>query len=773
MLTSRTEYCTKDLLSRVRGGWVHIAVLAGVAVVPMTAGADAVLEERAIQALGLYAGTVAALDVDRTPGVSQEVAVPLGEDTVNLQLHRHSVRSNRYEIRVQLADGSYINVEPGPVRTVRGQVDGIAGSVVAGSVSDAGLTAMIELPDGERWWIEPLATRIDGAAAEHHVIYNGRDVIPHGGSCATEVHGVGLIDDDGPSADGGACPSEIRVAELACDADVEYFNRWGSVSGVEDRINLVMGTVDVQYERDVLIRHDITTIIVRTAEPDPYSSFDPVGLLYQFRNYWLSNHQNVQRDVAQLFTGRNINGGVIGIAFNIGVMCSNQAYCLVQSDFNNNFQSATDLSAHELGHLWNGIHCSCQSPPYTMYFSLTSANRFHPSHTIPRISAYRNAINNACLSDTASPPNSVYPFFDSFSTLDVDPALWVNDGVEVTDNGDGEPSPPYSLNFNNSDSITTGLLDGAAANCDIAVEYYFQRTGNGGSPEEGEDLIVDYRNSNCNWVEIARHEGDGPDDLPYELIRVVLGPDANHAALQIRWRMINAESYDYFFVDDVRIGCAEDAVPPVVLHGTGQPGQTRPFSGYIDPRSESSDGVVFDRGISEVAIRFSEPVQHIGGGPLGIDSFEVTETGAGDPPSVVSVNVEAMPLVVVTLDRPITLQEYTTIRAMVQDLADIPNVMVNAGNQGPDVDESDRVDIGFLPTDVDQTGTVTPFDLLEFRRIVNGQIDPDAGTVEDHVDMDRDGSVSPFDLLLIRQLLNGVSPATQSWKGVSMNNPRP
>ena len=56
-----------------------------------------------------------------------------------------------------------------------------------------------------------------------------------------------------------------------------------------------MNTVNVQYERDVGIKHKITTIIVRTAEPDPYDTVFGPGdcgeLLTQFRGEWIANQQ--------------------------------------------------------------------------------------------------------------------------------------------------------------------------------------------------------------------------------------------------------------------------------------------------------------------------------------------------------------------------------------------------------------------------------------------------------------------------------------------------
>ncbi len=213
--------------------------------------------------------------------------------------------------------------------------------------------------------------------------------------------------------------------------------------------------------------------------------------------------------------------------------------------------------------------------------------------------------------------------------------------------------------------------------------------------------------------------------------------------------------------------------PPEIVHGAGLAGQTRPFSGYIDPRAESSDGTETDLGITEVAILFSEPVQSIGGGDLTPAAFQVNETGSGTAPAVTSVNTDDMPLVVLTLDRPIALQEYTTIEANVQDFADPPNTIVDAGNLGSDTDEPDRVDVAFLPADVDQSGDVSPFDLLAFRQVVNDLSNPTQGTEADYVDTDRDDTVAPFDLLAFRQLINGAAPATRVWAGESLSSMRP
>lgn len=182
----------------------------------------------------------------------------------------------------------------------------------------------------------------------------------------------------------------LSVAELACDADFQYFQDYGSTTATMNRIESVINTLNLQYESEVNITHQITTILVRTSSNQPYTSTNAVTLLNQFRNEWLANQGGIQRDVAHLFTGKNINGGTIGIAW-IGAVCSSFGFGLAESDFNNNFACATDLSAHELGHNWSAQHCTCTS--FTMNAFITCANTFNPSITQPQIASFRDSLD--------------------------------------------------------------------------------------------------------------------------------------------------------------------------------------------------------------------------------------------------------------------------------------------------------------------------------------------------------------------------------------------
>ena len=320
---------------------------------------------------------------------STVVGIELDGALFQLRLDPHSVRADSFAVRAQVDGGAWIELPPEPVRTYRGSVLGDPGSLVAASLLDDGLHARVLRANGQEYWIEPLAPRLPGADPQDHVVYRRSDVL-EGGGCDAD-----LVSSDASSlralepgsAPGPADGSGPVTAELACDADFEYFSDYGA--GTQARIESVINAVNLQYSSQVGITHAITTILIRTTSDDPYTSKPADKLLNEFRIEWNTNQSGIQRDLAQLFTGRNLAGSTIGIAY-LGTVCNlSFAYSLVESDFASSFACVTDLSAHELGHNWDADHCSCSG--FTMNPSITCANTFHPSFTIPEILAFRDA----------------------------------------------------------------------------------------------------------------------------------------------------------------------------------------------------------------------------------------------------------------------------------------------------------------------------------------------------------------------------------------------
>lgn len=141
------------------------------------------------------------------------------------------------------------------------------------------------------------------------------------------------------------------------------------------------------------------------------------------------------------------------------------------------------------------------------------------------------------------------------------------------------------------------------------------------------------------------------------------------------------------------------------------------------------------------------------------------------PNSILSIDSTGNPVVVVSLSRPLSLSEWTTVQAAVEDLDGNP--ISNLGDLGADMDEPDRVDLGFLPNDASQDGDVFPIDLLRFRQILLGTFMHPQGLDEDYADYDRSGAMLPLDLLRFRQGFSGTGFATRVWFEESMNDARP
>ena len=340
---------------------------------------------------GLMESEVITLDLIQASEGRLVAPVTIDGNPFVLYTWPDSVRAEGYQLLEQDKTGLLRDVDPGAVTTFRGTLFGWDDSVVAGGITEHGIVAGIWTESGDRLWIEPVSSKIVDAPSNMYVAYHDHDVADEGGTCAatTAMRVTAVPQNDGKDPGGTTVGGGVSVAQLACDADYEYYLDYGSTVAVQNRIQAVIASVNIQYERDVSITHAITTIIVRTAEPDPYSSTDAVTLLNQFRNHWLANHGGIQRDVAQLFTGKEINSSTIGIAW-LNAVCSSYGFGLVQSDFNGTYSCATDLSAHELGHNWGADHCSCSS--YTMNPSITCANVFHPTFTIPDITNFRNSL---------------------------------------------------------------------------------------------------------------------------------------------------------------------------------------------------------------------------------------------------------------------------------------------------------------------------------------------------------------------------------------------
>lgn len=444
-------------------------------------------DQQIATALGATEYEVVTMDVPKDLLESFETEFSFEGMSYTMELSQHSIRSDDFRFYTTDVTGRLVHTVAPASRTYRGTIDGLEGSQVSASLSESGqLSALILLDEETTWEISPLSEVIEDADDRDYIVFDSLDVELPDFTCGVEDdgHGHNHVHPDL----GGGTIAALQFAEIALDADYEMYQKNGSsenatIADLED----IMAGVDLIYQRDCEIGYIITTIIVRTSEPDPYTSTNPGTLLGQFQNHWNGNHQNIQRDVAHLFTGKNLNGGVIGVAY-LSVICQiGSAYGLSESRFTGNRNSRIGLTAHELGHNWSAPHCDGNSNCRIMCSGLGGCSRdltkFAPV-SINRIVNYKNG--RGCLDD--------------------EPGY----RLELS------PSPPWQ----GGSSVEMQVLGGVP----LLQTAVFYSTRGQGYTQVAPGIFVDLQNPKLVGVKAADTNGDAifPVNLPNVNLRVYL-----------------------------------------------------------------------------------------------------------------------------------------------------------------------------------------------------------------------------------------------------------
>ncbi len=528
-------------------------------------------------ALDVSEFTLQSLDVPDAPVADDAIRVDLAGREAWLVLEPTTVRADAF--RLMIDDGSGpIEVAPPPRATWKGDVlfptsSAFVSGTFRASVRDGGLRALVRLDDGTTHGIQPLTDVDPGATRGAHVVFDAADTHELGGTCGLDALEVRSGDEVTASIPGGPqfVATGLNVCEIAIEADFPFYGQNGSdVAATVYDVENVMNAVSGIYEPDVGLTFEVTSILVRTSS-DPYTTSNSGGLLDQFRAEWINNQTAHKRDVAHLFTGRNLSGSVIGVAW-LSSICNGLAYGLSQSKFTGNFAARTGLTAHELGHNWGSDHCSgsdCRIMCPGIGGCSGDVSKFG-QFAKNSILSYK-ATKTLCA--TPLPDPLALGFFDDFPATSVDSATWthVKKALSVV-SGDNEPSPPYSLQlrsfgagaFDQAEIRTNFIL--AAGAPSVVVRYSTEHI----RAEAGDELVVDFRDANLTWVEVTRHTSDGIDQTQFDEHVLVLPPAAAHDGLRLRFRVEGDDVNDAWYVDDVFVGTCGG----VEAYGAGELGST-------------------------------------------------------------------------------------------------------------------------------------------------------------------------------------------------------
>ena len=330
------------------------------------------------------------------------VEVDFGGQTRRLALQPHDVRKADFKLLVR--DDSGVRELPRtPNVTYRGVVLEEQGSWVAATVVGDSVQAIVRLQNGDEWALQPVREAQPQAAAALHIVYRSSDNQNLPWACGVQGSLAGPVPDP-------VTTDVTRITDIACEADVQYYQLNASnVTSTQNDITGVVNAMDAIYLADVQVSFNVTQILVNTSTAtNPYTTSIAGNLLGEFSAYWNANRQGVQRDVAHLFTGRNMgqaSGGAIGIAY-LGVVCNlGAAYGVSQSRWTTNFTRRVAVTAHEVGHNFNAQHCDAVAPCYIMCATVGGCQNVQTTFSQNE----RNQIGGfaaslGCLSIVTSPP---------------------------------------------------------------------------------------------------------------------------------------------------------------------------------------------------------------------------------------------------------------------------------------------------------------------------------------------------------------------------------
>lgn len=515
---------------------------------------------------------------------SGTVRIPVALDGAQriLRLEPVDVRAADFTVFVQNARGRMVEVTPPSSRTWRGEIEGLPGTRVGATLRQGKVAATIIDEHGDLWHVQPMSDLSATAAADQHAVYRASDVLPDDTACGVSPlegsTGIIRAARDG----GGTAGTSLKVCAVAFDADVEYYQLNGSsVAATVNDIEDIMNQVAVIYEGQASLTFEITTIFVRTSEPDPFSSTNSDTLLNQFAAEWNSNMQGVHRDTAHLFTGKDIDGTVIGAAYT-GAICevcgAADGYGYSQSRFSPNIARRVALTAHELGHTLGANHCDGDSTCGIMCSQNGGCNGSLTEFGSFSLSQIASGVNSAsCLSNLADPVS--LPFCDRFDAT-VSSSLWsYNASASISAAAVNPPSGPNVLALNGCctpcanapDDIRSNFVQLAGAN-HATFSYYTEHGG--GANTAGAQMIVEYWNVAGDWVEVNRLTATGVAQSSFTRWSHQLPADAFHSDFRIRFRLASALNQPTWFVDDVSVIDIQAELPVLFVSANALGGGT-------------------------------------------------------------------------------------------------------------------------------------------------------------------------------------------------------
>jgi hypothetical protein len=329
----------------------------------------------------------------------------------NLDLRKSDFISRKY----RSLDENYDLVDVGSERVIPMIGETKKGGKVALTIGVDYLYGYV-MDQGKKTFIEPADYYdVSGNASgkNSYILYNVEDIIPgeiqYCGSDEELVIGDNLRYDIA-TRQVGLC---YQIDYAICN-DYSMVQKYGSAVGAEQHAIGVLNSILSNYDDEFPdgINFVLTgTYNVTTAGSDPWSSSTEPGILLSSFADWAPGGLSFIHDIASLWTDRDLDENVIGVAYVKGLCNYYGKYNVVQ-DFANDPELKRVLLAHEIGHNLGSQHDPSGSS-YIMAPSVSYSTTWSPT-SISAISGFISTRSCTAICPGTTPQ----VFFDNELTVD-------------------------------------------------------------------------------------------------------------------------------------------------------------------------------------------------------------------------------------------------------------------------------------------------------------------------------------------------------------------
>lgn len=469
-------------------------------------------------------GTLSTEDVYhllRTKDYFTSLELKFNDQLFSFNLRPRDIRAPHYKLRMATDEG-IVELPRSPNKTFIGYTK--VGNHDVRITSDLDYFACMILEDGDEFYIEPASNIIPDAPSNQFVMYKGSDNLKRFnlGACGVHAGQTQQLDPEHDGHENVQNPNSLRVCkevEIAIADDHLMFDEYGSVSAVEDHNMTVLNNVETNYDFEfaVDLQFSLVEIFVATSSGnDPWTnSTDPGVLLDDFTD-WAPNGFDNTHDEASLWSNRDFNGDVIGLAW-LSTVCSGLRYNVLQ-DFSSNADYLRVLQAHEMGHNFGASH-DANGSPYIMAPVLQNTVQWSTAS----ITDIDNKINSVgCLGPCGVPLPPVANFaadptegctplvvtFDDLSTNTPTSWLWTFEGGTPSTSTNQNPIVTY--NSPGSFDVTLKATNAQGSNTVTFTNYITVNEAPFADFDYSiDELTVDFSNNSSNATSYMWNFGDG------------------------------------------------------------------------------------------------------------------------------------------------------------------------------------------------------------------------------------------------------------------------